>query len=229
GRRRWCAFCQRLEGHQRRLARGRARELRGAGDPDRRRSRQGSGLPAARLAGLARRRTRGVDRRRRAPHRCRVARGSQVSRRRHGRRRRRRVPRSAAAPRRAWCAGRSAVAGLRVVRHVPRLRGPRSSLQGRGRAAACSGGGDVNRGDRWLLVLPLALTAIGVIMVYSSSAILGITRFHDPNYFLLRQLARAAIGVAVLLIAARADLRRLESLAPIVLGSAIALLLLVIV
>ena len=57
----------------------------------------------------------------------------------------------------------------------------------------------MSRGDRWLLVLPLALTAIGVVMVYSSSAILGITRYQDPNYFLSRQLFRAALGVVVLL------------------------------
>ena len=87
----------------------------------------------------------------------------------------------------------------------------------------------MNRGDRWLLVLPLALTAAGVVMVYSSSAILGITRFQDPNYFLSRQLFRAALGVAVLLVAAKADLRRLEAWAPALLGVSVALLGLVVV
>jgi len=82
----------------------------------------------------------------------------------------------------------------------------------------------VNRGDRWLLVLPLALTALGVIMVYSSSAILGLTRFSDPNYFLSRQLFRAALGVVVLLVASRLDLRRVEAAAPVVLGVGVALL-----
>ena len=71
------------------------------------------------------------------------------------------------------------------------LRGPRPPLQGRGGAAQAQGGARVSRGDRWLLVLPLALTAIGVVMVYSSSAILGITRYHDPNHFLTKQLLRA--------------------------------------
>jgi len=86
----------------------------------------------------------------------------------------------------------------------------------------------MNRGDRWLLVLPLTLTALGIIMVYSSSAILGITRFQDPNYYFLKQLFRAALGVAVLLACARVDLRRLEILAPTLLGVAAALLLLVV-
>jgi len=87
----------------------------------------------------------------------------------------------------------------------------------------------MNRGDRWLLVLPLLLTALGVIMVYSSSTILGITRYQDPNHFLVRQVVRAALGVAVLLLcAAKADLRKLERLAPVLLGVAVVLLLLVI-
>ena len=68
----------------------------------------------------------------------------------------------------------------------------------------------MNRGDRWLLVLPLALTALGVVMVYSSSAILGITRYHDPDYFLIRQLGRAALGFVVLLLCAKLKLSRLE-------------------
>jgi len=82
----------------------------------------------------------------------------------------------------------------------------------------------VNRGDRWLLVLPLALTAMGVIMVYSSSAILGITRFQDANYFLSRQLFRAALGIVVLLVTSRFDLRRVEAAAPFVLGVGVLLL-----
>jgi cell division protein FtsW len=87
----------------------------------------------------------------------------------------------------------------------------------------------VSRGDRWLIVLPLALTAIGVIMVYSSSAILGITRHQDPNHYLFQQGLRALIGAGVLLLCARADLRRLEAWAPWLFGAAAALLALVVV
>ena len=82
----------------------------------------------------------------------------------------------------------------------------------------------MTRGDRWLLVLPLLLTAVGVIMVYSSSAILGLTRYQDPNYFLSRQLFRAGLGVAVLLLTAKLDLRRVEAAAPAVIGAGVALL-----
>lgn len=82
----------------------------------------------------------------------------------------------------------------------------------------------MSRGDRWLLILPLALTAIGVIMVYSSSAILGMTRFQDPNHYLYSQVPRAVLGIGVLLLCARVDLRRLEAWAPVFLGAAAALL-----
>jgi cell division protein FtsW len=87
----------------------------------------------------------------------------------------------------------------------------------------------MNRGDRWLLVLPLVLTALGVIMVYSSSAILGITRFQNPDYFFTRQLFRAALGIVVMLAFAKADLKRLEALAPVLFGIAVAFLIVVVV
>jgi cell division protein FtsW len=83
----------------------------------------------------------------------------------------------------------------------------------------------VNRGDRWLLVLPLALTAIGVVMVFSSSAILGITRYQDPNHFLVQQLVRAGLGVFVMLLCARLRLGALRAAAPALLIVAVGLLL----
>jgi cell division protein FtsW len=87
----------------------------------------------------------------------------------------------------------------------------------------------VNRGDRVLLILPLALTAVGVVMVYSSSAILGITRYEDPNYFFVRQLGRALLGIAAMLLCARLRLRVLEALAPWLMGGAVLLLGVVVV
>jgi len=82
----------------------------------------------------------------------------------------------------------------------------------------------MSRGDRWLLVLALALAAVGLIMVYSSSAILGITRYQDPNHFLSRQTIRVLLGVAVLFAVARVRLRWIERFAPWLLGGAVALL-----
>ena len=86
----------------------------------------------------------------------------------------------------------------------------------------------MNRGDRWLLVLPLILTAVGVIMVYSSSAILGLSRHGDPNYFLSKQVLRAALGIGALLVCARLRLKVLELIAPWLLGIAVVMLAVVV-
>lgn len=87
----------------------------------------------------------------------------------------------------------------------------------------------MNRGDRWLLILPLALTAWGVVMVYSSSAILGITRYQDPDYFLVKQLIRAGLGVTAMLACAKLRLRALHAAAPWLYGIAAAMLAVVVV
>ncbi len=82
----------------------------------------------------------------------------------------------------------------------------------------------MRRGDRWLLLLALGLAAVGLVMVYSSSAILGITRYQDPNHFLYRQTVRVLLGVGVLLAATRVRLRWLERSAPWLLAGAVGLL-----
>ena len=87
----------------------------------------------------------------------------------------------------------------------------------------------MRRGDGWIPVLALALTAVGVVMVYSSTAILGITRYQDPDHFLTRQLGRAALGVVALVLCSRLDLRRLEAAAPWLFGLAAVLLAAVVV
>jgi cell division protein FtsW len=80
------------------------------------------------------------------------------------------------------------------------------------------------RGDRWLLVFALALTAVGVVMVYSSSAILGISRYEDPDYFFFQHLWRTALGVAVLIGCALLPLRWVERRAHWALWGAVGLL-----
>jgi cell division protein FtsW len=87
----------------------------------------------------------------------------------------------------------------------------------------------VRRGDGWIPVLAFALTAVGVVMVYSSTAIIGITRYQDPDHFLTRQLARAALGVIAFFLCSRVSLKKLETLAPWLLGFATALLAVVVV
>lgn len=87
----------------------------------------------------------------------------------------------------------------------------------------------MRRGDRWLIALPLALTGIGLVMVYSSSAILGITRFQDADHYMFRQLQRILLGGVGLFACTRLPLRWLERWAPWLLGGAVSLLALVVV
>ncbi len=85
------------------------------------------------------------------------------------------------------------------------------------------------RGDRWLLVLALALTAAGLVMVYSSGSFYAFVHYHDANYFLVQQSIRTLIGVVVLFACARfVSLRRLESAAPLLLVGACVLLVAVV-
>jgi cell division protein FtsW len=86
------------------------------------------------------------------------------------------------------------------------------------------------RGDRWLLVLALALTAVGLVMVYSSGSFYAFVHYHNANYFLVQQSIRTLIGVVVLFACARfISLKRLESAAPAVLVASCFLLVAVVI
>ena len=52
--------------------------------------------------------------------------------------------------------------------------------------------------DTTLLLLTVSLTCIGVVMVYSSSAIMAAERFHDGFYFLKRQLIYTLVGFGLM-------------------------------
>ncbi len=56
--------------------------------------------------------------------------------------------------------------------------------------------------DTTLLLVAVALTCIGVVMVYSSSAIMAADKFNDGFYFLKRQLAFTLIGFMMMAAAA---------------------------
>ena len=64
--------------------------------------------------------------------------------------------------------------------------------------------------DMWLFGAAVVLVSAGVVMVYSASAIVAADRFHDPYFFLKRQLFWALIGGAALWTALRVDYRLLE-------------------
>ncbi|HEV8440836.1 MAG TPA: putative lipid II flippase FtsW [Methylomirabilota bacterium] len=83
--------------------------------------------------------------------------------------------------------------------------------------------------DLWLFGVVVALCSIGVIMVYSASAIIAAERFHDPFFFLKKQFFWAVLGFVCLWGAMRLDYRRLERLVMPLLVVSFVLLVLVLV
>ncbi|HTO13218.1 MAG TPA: 5-formyltetrahydrofolate cyclo-ligase, partial [Candidatus Binatia bacterium] len=83
--------------------------------------------------------------------------------------------------------------------------------------------------DMWLFGAAVVLLSAGVVMVYSASAIVAADRFHDPYFFLKRQVFWAVLGCGALWCALRTDYRRLEKLVLPLLALAIVLLVLVLV
>src|SRR3989338_6192428 len=81
------------------------------------------------------------------------------------------------------------------------------------------------RPDTWLFGVAVVLLSVGVVMVYSASAIVAAERFHDPYFFLKKQLFLAVLGGLALWGALRTDYRRLEGLVVPLLGVAGGLLM----
>jgi cell division protein FtsW len=83
--------------------------------------------------------------------------------------------------------------------------------------------------DMWLLASALVLLSVGVVMVYSASAIMAEQRFRDPYFFLKKQLFWAVLGCLALWAALRVDYRRLERWVLPLLAAAAVLLVLVLI
>jgi len=62
--------------------------------------------------------------------------------------------------------------------------------------------------DRWLFTVTLLLVFVGLVMVFSASAVMAKERFGSASTFLLKQLACAVAGLIVMLLAMRFDYRR---------------------
>ena len=62
--------------------------------------------------------------------------------------------------------------------------------------------------DYGLFLVVCALLGLGVVMVYSASAIVATDRFHDPYFFLKKQLFWAVLGGALLWLAMSVEYRR---------------------
>ena len=59
--------------------------------------------------------------------------------------------------------------------------------------------------DPALLAVTLILSLVGLIMVFSASAVVAGNRFHDPWYYLKRQMAWLVVGLALMHLASRID------------------------
>jgi cell division protein FtsW len=68
--------------------------------------------------------------------------------------------------------------------------------------------------SRVLVLVTLGLVAFGLVMVYSATSARSALANADPMSYLKKQAAYAAIGVVLMMLAARFDYRRLRALAP---------------
>lgn len=64
----------------------------------------------------------------------------------------------------------------------------------------------------WLIVSSVALTALGLVMIYSASSAADYVKLGDSAYHLKRQFGWVALGIAALVLLDRWDYRRLRSL-----------------
>jgi cell division protein FtsW len=62
--------------------------------------------------------------------------------------------------------------------------------------------------DRWLFTVTMLLVFVGLVMVFSASAVMARERFGSPYAFLVRQLVWAAAGLVALVMTMRLDYKR---------------------
>jgi cell division protein FtsW len=80
-----------------------------------------------------------------------------------------------------------------------------------------------------ILIVALALTALGVVMVYSATTVLALEQHGDSYYFLRRELVYLALGLVAMAICAKLDYHLYEKYHWWILSASIVLLLLVFV
>src|SRR5579884_512903 len=64
--------------------------------------------------------------------------------------------------------------------------------------------------DRVLFIVTLLLVFIGLVMVFSASAVMAKERYHSGYFFLLRQLGWAVAGFAAMIVGMQVDYKRLK-------------------
>jgi cell division protein FtsW len=75
--------------------------------------------------------------------------------------------------------------------------------------------------DKILFGAVVGLVLFGALMVFSASAVMAVDRYNNGNYFLLRQLASAGVGLIAMAVLMHIDYRRLAQ--PLVVFPALAL------
>jgi cell division protein FtsW len=95
------------------------------------------------------------------------------------------------------------------------------------RAASAPAAPPPGPADHLLAAVVVGLVAFGVVMVFSASAVYASQIHGSGHHFLARQAVFAAIGLALLLVAARVDYHRYRALTYPILGTAVLLLLVV--
>jgi len=80
-----------------------------------------------------------------------------------------------------------------------------------------------------LLIIVMILMAIGIIMIYSASAIYANDRMHDSLYFLKRHLVYLLAGLFMMILAMAVDIQTLRRLAKPIMAFSIILLILVLI
>src|SRR5580704_13902342 len=64
--------------------------------------------------------------------------------------------------------------------------------------------------DKWLFGVTVVLMFIGLVMVFSASAVMAKERYGSAYTFLIRQSVLAGIGLAAMLVLMRVDYRKLR-------------------
>jgi hypothetical protein len=62
--------------------------------------------------------------------------------------------------------------------------------------------------DRWLFTVTLCLVFVGLVMVFSASAVIAKERYGSGYTFLFRQLVWAVTGIIAMFVAMKLDYRR---------------------
>jgi cell division protein FtsW len=65
--------------------------------------------------------------------------------------------------------------------------------------------------DRWLFTVTMLLVFVGMVMVFSASAVMARERFGSPYTFLTRQLACGVVGLIAMTVTMRVDYRRYKN------------------